>query len=177
MSLVGVLQQKEWRGTVAGKEFRSSFPAYKTEEEFYEDLSKVKPVDYKSEELSHEDAMSHSKEIMGILLKARDLDLSSDYEKVSDALKSAGCVKMEEAHEKFQEEEATVEGLMASESVGYPLYAYQQLIDTANSEDFSFGMDYLVSKNVESSDVYTWLATQKIAEQNQANTMINDQIK
>lgn len=164
-----IFSEKEWRGTVLGKEFRSTFPAYETAEEFYEGLSQVTPVDYTSEDLSMEDAIAHGKDVLGVLLKGRNLNLSAEHEKVSEALKSVGCVKLEDAHEKFQDN-ASVGALMHSESAAYPLFAYQQLLDAPSSDEFSFGMDYLVSSEVESSDVYTWLVTQRMAELSQNST-------
>ena len=159
--------QREWLKTDEGKAYLETLKPYETLDEFYEDLSKIKPVDYTSAETSMEDAVAHSRKVLEVLVRAENLDLSREQKNVSEALKMVGCVPWPQANEKFQDQSSIGE-LLYKESVSFPLSAYQQLIDSS-PKSFAFGWYKLTDGGAEYSWIAEWLFTQQMAEQAKAN--------
>ena len=159
--------QREWLKTDEGKAYLETLKPYETLDEFYEDLSKIKPVDYTSAETSMEDAVAHSRKVLEVLVRAENLNLVSEQKNVSEALKMVGCVPFPVAHEKFQDR-STIGELLYKESVSFPLSAYQQLIDSS-PKSFTFGWYKLIDGGAEYSWIAEWLFTQQMAEQAKAN--------
>ena len=159
--------QRDWLKTDEGKAYLATLKPYETLEEFYRDLSKIKPVDYTSPETTMEDAVAHSRKVLEVLVRADNLDLSREQKNVSEALKMVGCVPWPQADGKFQDR-STVGELLYKENVSFPLTAYQQLID-AKPSSFSFGWAKLMDGGAEYSWMSEWLFTQQMAEQAKAN--------
>ena len=162
-------KRRDWLETEEGKEFLKSFPAYENMEEFYRELSQVGKVDYQSAETSMEDAVAHSRKVLTVLLKSRNLtsEINKEQHNVSEALKAVGCVPWKEADKKFQDGSSIGE-LLYRENVSFPLSAYTQLIDT-KPDTFSYGLSKLLDGDERYSWVSEWLSTQEIAAQAKAN--------
>jgi hypothetical protein len=159
--------QRDWLKTDEGKAYLETLKPYETLDEFYSDLSEIKPVDYTSAETTMEDAVAHSRKVLEVLVRAENLDLYSEQKNVSEALKMIGCVPFPLAHEKFQDR-STIGELLYKESVSFPLSAYQQLID-ASPATYRYGWAKLKDGGAEYSWLGEWLFTQQMAEQARAN--------
>ena len=159
--------QRNWLKTAEGKEYLNSLKPYETMDEFYSELSKIKPVDYASPETTMEDAVAHSRKVLEVLVRAENLSVSKEQKNISDALKMVGCVPWPQADKKFQDGSSIGE-LLYKENVSFPLSAYQQLIDVSPST-FSFGWSKLMDGGPEYSWIGEWLFTQQMAEQEKLN--------
>ena len=161
-------KRSEWLEKEEGKEFLKSFPAYESMEDFYRELSQVGKVNYQSAETSMEDAVEHSRKVLTVILKARNItsEMNKEQQNVSDALKAVGCVPWKEADEKFQDRSSVGE-LLYKENVSFPLTAYTQLVD-ASENTFSFGLSKLLDGDERYSWISEWLSTQEMAAQERA---------
>ena len=149
------------------KKTLETLPPYTTLEEFYKDLSKIKKVDYTSSETSMESVIEHSRQVLTTLLRAHNLNLSKEQKNISEALKMIGCIPWTEAHKKFQDGSA-IGQLLGKENVSFPLFLYQQLIDS-EPETFIFGLDKALDGGYKNSWISEWLQTQQAAEELKAN--------
>ena len=161
------MEKEHWIKTDEGKKYLANLKPYETLDEFYSNLSKIKPVDYTSPETTMEDAVAHSRKVLEVLVRAEDLNLSNEQKNISKALKMIGCVPWQQADKKFQDK-GIVNEFLYKENVSFPLTAYLQLID-ASPSTFPLGWRRLVSGGPEHSWFGEWLITQQMAEQEKAN--------
>ena len=159
--------QRDWLKTDEGKQYLETLTPYGSLEEFYRDLSRIETIDYTSAETTMEDAVAHSRKVLEVLVRAENLDMSTEQKNVSEALKLIGCVPWPQANEKFQDR-STIGELLYKENASFPLTAYQQLID-AEPNTYRFGWSKLIDGGAEYSWMGEWLFTQQMAEQAKAN--------
>ena len=124
-------------------------------------LTELKPCDLSSDKTSQAEALAFCQDLMTILLKCEDLRFNDTQRKeMSDILKTLGATNTKGANEKFVSGEQSVGVLMGTKgSIGFPLSALDQLIDTS-ATTFDIGLAKLTEGGMKYSWIGEWLKTQ-----------------
>ena len=124
-------------------------------------LTELKPCDLSSDKTSQAEALAFCQDLMTILLKCEDLRFNDSQRKeMSDILKTLGATNTKGASEKFVSGEQSVGVLMGTKgSIGFPLSALDQLIDTS-ATTFDIGLAKLTEGGMKYSWIGEWLKTQ-----------------
>jgi len=134
---------------------------YKTQEEFFEALKKIKPCDLKDEKTSIEDAVEFCKQLMECFIAAKRWYLVPDVAKLREELKALGGCRYNEAHPKFlvEKEEDLRKFLRLANNIQFPLEAMEQVF-LCDQDDFTYAFDQIAGHG-EQSYAKAWLRSQE----------------
>ena len=139
---------------------------YHSFEEAMTDISKIEPVDLKSNDVSMEEAVKFCEKVCTSILKCEDLRFTDEQMKqFSDALEAIGCTTYKKASMKFHSNKETGIGIDEPNNIAFPLSAFSQLIGT-DRDTFAFGLSKMTDGGLENSWIGIWLKAQEAEREN-----------
>lgn len=134
-------------------------------------LKGIKPANLKSNYTSKTEAVRLCKEVLTVIQKCERLkfDTVKSY-MLQETLKSLGCVKYDEANDKFKTSGASMIGevLGIKNNIEFPLSFFTNIVGV-EQDTFHYGMSKAMDGGKENSWVGCWLAAQnKETSQNKA---------
>jgi len=132
---------------------------YATEEEFFEELKKIKPCDLRDDETKLRDAVEFCKQIMTAFIKAENIYPNQD--RLALILYRLGACEYKKASKKFLSDKASLGELLKSQNnIGFPLSAFTQILN-AKPGSYECGWSKITEGGQECSWAAEWVSAQE----------------